>query len=52
MLWVWVVIWGSLALAAYLWMRIDEAEKAERTDRRHSSQLRKTEPLPAGDRAP
>jgi hypothetical protein len=31
MLWVWVVIVGSLALASYLWMRIDELEKAERT---------------------
>lgn len=29
MLWVWVVIVGSLALAAYVWMRIDEARKPE-----------------------
>lgn len=29
MLWVWGVIVGSLALAAYLWMRIDEARKPQ-----------------------
>lgn len=27
MLWVWLTIVGSLALAAYLWMRIDEAHR-------------------------
>jgi hypothetical protein len=29
MLWVWVMIVGSIALAAYLWMRIDEARKPQ-----------------------
>lgn len=28
MLWVWLMIVGSLALASYLWMRIDEAQQA------------------------
>lgn len=33
MLWFWVVVVASLAIAAYLWMRIDEVEKAERSER-------------------
>jgi hypothetical protein len=32
MLWVWVVVVASLAIAAYLWMRIDEVEKAKRDE--------------------
>lgn len=34
MLWVWPMIVGSLALASYLWMRIDEAQKPAAKARR------------------
>lgn len=40
MLWVWAVVVASLAIGAYLWMRIDEVEKAERSEPRASSRQR------------
>lgn len=40
MLWVWVVVVASLAIAAYLWMRIDEVEKAKRSEQQASPRAR------------
>lgn len=37
MLRVWLLIFGSLALAAYLWMRIDDALKLERAARKSAA---------------